>query len=149
MRMFTTLASLVLALPLAATAASTYQVTGTVLEVKPKEIIVQQGDEKWSVETTEATKFVESPIAVGQKVTVMYKVVASSVDVRATAGTTDPSVRTHSQNAVTATGQAAGDVVEGAGNVVGGTLNAAGNVIKGTGKAIENTTDKMVAPNHH
>ena len=146
MRIITTLASLVLALPLAATAASTYQVTGTVLEVKPKEIIVQEGDEQWSVETTDATKFIDKPVAVGQKVTVMYKVVASSVDVRATAAA-NTEVQTHSNNVVTATGKAAGDVVEGAGNVVGGALNATGNVIKGTGRAIENTADKIVSPN--
>jgi|GEM_PF-4987027 hypothetical protein len=147
MRTITTLASLLLALPLAATAASTYQVTGTVLEVKPKEIIVQKGEEKWSVETTDATKFVESPVAVGQKVTVKYKVVATTVDVRATAAA-DPAVPSHSGNVVTTTGKAAGDVVEGAGNIVGGTLNAAGNAIKGTGKAIENTADKIVTPNN-
>ncbi|MFH1022948.1 MAG: hypothetical protein V1809_06125 [Planctomycetota bacterium] len=61
--------------------AKTYQVTGPVLEVSEKKIVVQKGDEKWEIVRDEATKS-EGEIKVGDKVTIVYRMVATSVKVK-------------------------------------------------------------------
>ncbi len=78
----------VLALALAALAGSalaaekTYQVTGPVLEVRDDAVVVEKGKEKWEIARTPDTK-VQGELKKGEKVTVHYKMTATSIDVAA------------------------------------------------------------------
>jgi hypothetical protein len=65
-----------------AEAAKTYQVTGPVLEVTDKAIVVQKGDERWEVARNDKTK-IDGDLKVGNKVTIHYRMVAVSVDIKA------------------------------------------------------------------
>ena len=67
---------------LAAPDAKTYQVTGPVLEVSDTMIVVQKGDDKWQVARTKETK-VTGDLKVGAKVTIEYRMVATTVDAKA------------------------------------------------------------------
>ena len=58
-----------------------YQVTGKVLELTDKLIVVQKDDDKWEIDRTSATK-VEGNLKVGAAVTIHYHMVADSVDVK-------------------------------------------------------------------
>jgi hypothetical protein len=79
---------IVLALALAAVAGGalaaekTYQVTGPVLEVRDDAVVVQKGSEKWELARTPDTK-VTGELKKGEKVTVKYKMTATSIDVAA------------------------------------------------------------------
>ena len=67
---------------LAASAADkTYQVTGPVLEVSPTKIVVQKGSEKWQLARDASTKVSAEP-KVGDKVTVMYSMTATNIEVK-------------------------------------------------------------------
>jgi len=59
--------------------ADTYQVTGPVLAVDAKKIIVQKGDEKWEIARDASTK-VEGDLKVGSKVTVKYRMTATRIE---------------------------------------------------------------------
>jgi phage portal protein BeeE len=59
--------------------AKTYQVTGPILEVNAKTIVVQKGDERWEIARDEATKIKSEP-KVGEKVTIHYRMTATSVE---------------------------------------------------------------------
>ncbi|HWH69770.1 MAG TPA: hypothetical protein VNT26_10315 [Candidatus Sulfotelmatobacter sp.] len=59
----------------------TYQVTGPVLEVTPTSITVQKGDEKWEIARDKNTK-VKGDLKVGAKVTIVYKMVAETAEVK-------------------------------------------------------------------
>jgi len=65
----------------AAPLAKTYQVTGPILELTDKTIVVQKGDERWEVARDENTK-AKSTLKVGQKVTVHYRMTATSVETK-------------------------------------------------------------------
>ena len=83
-------ASLVIAalsLTSAAFAASTktYQVTGPVLEVSDTMIAVQKGKDRWEIARDASTK-VTGDLKVGAKVTIEYRMTATSVDVKAAKG---------------------------------------------------------------
>ena len=56
-----------------------YQVTGPVLEVNDKTIVVQKGNERWEIARTADTKTKGTP-KVGDKVTVHYQMVATSIE---------------------------------------------------------------------
>ncbi len=79
---------IVVALALAALAGAavaaekTYQVTGPVLEVRDDAVVVEKGKEKWEIARTPDTK-VEGELKKGEKVTVHYKMTATSIDVAA------------------------------------------------------------------
>ncbi len=77
---------LALALALVAGAAlaaeKTYQVTGPVLEVRDDAVVVEKGKEKWEIARTPDTK-VQGELKKGEKVTVHYKMTATSIDVAA------------------------------------------------------------------
>jgi len=78
-----TLAAL-LALPSFARAATkTYQVTGPVLEVNDKMIVVQKDKERWEIERTADTK-IDGDLKVGSKVTVYYHMVADKAEAKGT-----------------------------------------------------------------
>jgi hypothetical protein len=79
--------SLILAIALLLVAAvsfaavKTYQVTGPVLAVTADSITVEKGKEKWEVARDAATK-VKGDLKVGSKVTIEYRMIATSVDVK-------------------------------------------------------------------
>lgn len=63
----------------------TYQVTGPVLEVSDTSITVQKGKEKWTLARDKSTK-VTGELKVGAKVTIMYSMTATSVEVKGDKG---------------------------------------------------------------
>lgn len=69
----------------ASAAAKTYQVTGPVLEVSDTMITVQKGKEKWEIDRTKDTK-VTGDVKVGDKVTIMYRMSADSIEGKAAKG---------------------------------------------------------------
>lgn len=66
----------------AAPQAKKYQVTGPVVKMDEGKVTVQKGDELWEVVTDKDTK-VTGTLAVGSKVTIEYKMVATTVTVKA------------------------------------------------------------------
>ncbi len=60
----------------------TYQVTGPVLELTDTTIVVQKGTERWEIARDASTK-VKGELAVGKKVTIEYRMAATSVEVKA------------------------------------------------------------------
>jgi len=62
-------------------AAKTYQVTGPIVELTDKMIVVQKGDERWEVARDESTK-IKGELKVGHKVTVHYRMTATTVEVK-------------------------------------------------------------------
>jgi hypothetical protein len=75
------LAALLSAMP-AAAATKTYQVTGPVLEVNDTMIAVQNGKDRWEIARDASTK-VTGDLKVGSKVTIEYRMIATTVDVKA------------------------------------------------------------------
>jgi hypothetical protein len=71
-----------LAAPLCAAAPKTYQVTGPVLEVTSDMIVVQKGQDRWEIARDASTK-VTGDLKVGAKVTIEYRMTATSVEVKA------------------------------------------------------------------
>ncbi len=63
-------------------AVNTYQVTGPVLAVTPDSITVQKGKDKWELARDANTK-VKGDLKVGSKVTIEYRMIATSIDVAA------------------------------------------------------------------
>ena len=68
-------------------ATKTYQVTGTVLEVSDKMIVVQKGDERWEIAREASTKLT-GVVKVGEKVTIHYRMTAVSVESKLANGET-------------------------------------------------------------
>jgi len=63
-------------------AAKKYQVTGTIVEIGDKVIVVEKRDgEKWEIDRTADTK-VEGELIKGAKVTVHYTMSASDIEVK-------------------------------------------------------------------
>ncbi len=60
----------------------TYQVTGPLLEVNDKVIVVQKGNERWEIARDEKTR-VDGELKVGSKVTIYYRMAAVSVEAKA------------------------------------------------------------------
>ncbi len=58
-----------------------YQVTGPVLDVSDEVITVQKGSDKWEIGRNKDTK-INGDLKKGSKVTIQYKMTASSVDVK-------------------------------------------------------------------
>ena len=58
-----------------------YQVTGPVLDVSDDIITVQKGSDKWEIGRNKDTK-INGDLKKGSKVTIQYKMTASSVDVK-------------------------------------------------------------------
>ena len=67
-------------------AAKTYQVTGPVLSVTDDTIAVQKGKDKWEIARDAGTK-VTGDLKVGAKVTIEYRMTATTVDVKSESGT--------------------------------------------------------------
>ena len=62
--------------------AKTYQVTGPILELTDTMIVVQKGKDKWEIAKDANTK-IKGDLKVGAKVTIVYKMTATSVEVKA------------------------------------------------------------------
>ena len=79
-----TLGTALLISPVAALAAApkTYQVTGPIVEVNSDTITVMKGKEKWEIARDKDTK-VTGDLKPGAKVTIMYRMTAATVDVKA------------------------------------------------------------------
>jgi hypothetical protein len=58
---------------------NTYQVTGPVLEVKDDMIAVQKGKDRWELARDKDTK-VTGDLKVGSKVTIQYRMTATSIE---------------------------------------------------------------------
>jgi hypothetical protein len=58
-----------------------YQVTGPVLDLKDDVIVVQKGNEKWEIGRDKNTK-VNGDLKKGSRVTIQYKMNASSIEVK-------------------------------------------------------------------
>jgi hypothetical protein len=67
----------------------TYQVTGPVLAVTDDAITVQKGQEKWEIARNADTK-VTGELKVGAKVTIEYRMTATSVEVKPAAAAKAP-----------------------------------------------------------
>ena len=65
----------------------TYQVTGPVLDVKDDMIAVQKGKDRWEIARDASTK-VTGDLKVGSKVTIEYRMTATTVDVKPEKGAT-------------------------------------------------------------
>ena len=74
-----TLAALALAWPVLAAEVKTYQVTGPVLDVSPDSITVQKGKDPWQIGRSADTK-TTGDVKKGDKVTVMYRMTATSIE---------------------------------------------------------------------
>ncbi len=71
-----------LASPLAMAGSSKgYQITGPVLELTDTAIVVQKGKEKWAIARDADTK-VKGDLKVGSKVTVEYRMTATSIEAK-------------------------------------------------------------------
>jgi hypothetical protein len=67
--------------PLLAAGANSYQVTGPVLDVSDSTIAVQKGKDRWEIARDSATK-IEGDLKVGSKVTIQYRMIATSIEVK-------------------------------------------------------------------
>ena len=63
-------------------AVKTYQVTGPVLAVTDDAIVVQKGKDKWEI-ARDATTKVTGDLKVGAKVTIEYRMTASTIEAKA------------------------------------------------------------------
>jgi hypothetical protein len=75
------LVGVLLASGMRAESADNYQVTGPVLEVTDTMIAVQKGKDRWEVARDPSTK-VTGDLKVGAKVTIKYRMIATSVEVK-------------------------------------------------------------------
>ena len=80
------LAAALVASPVFAAAPRTYQVTGPVLAVTADTIVVQKGQDRWEIARDGSTK-VTGDLKVGAKVTIEYRMTATSVEVKAATAT--------------------------------------------------------------
>ena len=69
-----------------------YQVTGPVVEVTDTKIVIQKDDGKWEIAREAATK-VTGELKVGEKVTVAYKMIAASIEVKDSKAATEKSAK--------------------------------------------------------
>jgi hypothetical protein len=67
--------------PVSAAPVKVYQVTGPVLEVTDTMIVVQKGQDRWELGRHASTK-VTGDLKVGAKVTIEYRMTATSVQVK-------------------------------------------------------------------
>jgi hypothetical protein len=91
MKRFALLFSLVLLTSMMALAAAskTYQVTGPVLDIKGDVVTVQKGTEKWEITVDKSAK-TTGDLKVGSKVTIEYRMTATTVTVKPAAAAAAP-----------------------------------------------------------
>jgi hypothetical protein len=66
----------------AGAAGKTYQVTGPVVEVRPDAIVVKKGTENWEIAKDASTKVTGGEPKAGDKVTIMYRMTAASIEMK-------------------------------------------------------------------
>jgi hypothetical protein len=71
-------------------APKTYQVTGPVLEFDGDHITVQKGNDKWELAFEKDTKVTGGEIKKGAKVTIVYKMTATAVEIKEAAKAEKP-----------------------------------------------------------
>jgi hypothetical protein len=64
-----------------AAAPKSYQVTGPILELKDDMIVVEKAKERWEIARDKETK-VKGDLKVGAKVTVEYRMTATSIEAK-------------------------------------------------------------------
>ena len=69
------------AVPAHAAQPKTYQATGPVLEVTSDMIVIKKGNDRWEIARDASTK-VTGDLKVGATVTIQYRMIAASVDVK-------------------------------------------------------------------
>jgi hypothetical protein len=62
--------------------AKTYHVTGPILEVRSDMIAVQKGSDRWEIARDPSTAVRGGDLKVGEKVTIEYRMSATSVEVK-------------------------------------------------------------------
>ena len=62
--------------------AKTYQVTGPILEVRSDMIAVQKGNDRWEIARDASTAVRGGNLKVGEKVTIEYRMSATSIEVK-------------------------------------------------------------------
>ena len=80
------------AAPLFAAPPKTYQVTGPVLALTDDMITVQKGQDKWEIARDASTK-ITGDLKVGSKVTIEYRMSATSIDVKPAAAAKKPAAK--------------------------------------------------------
>jgi hypothetical protein len=75
------IAALALSSSMALAAVKTYQVTGPVVAVTSDSITVKKGSDNWEIAREAGTK-IKGDLKVGAKVTIEYRMTATSVDVK-------------------------------------------------------------------
>ena len=75
-----------------AAAPRTYQVTGPVLAVTADMIVVQKGQDRWEIARDGSTK-VTGDLKVGAKVTIEYRMTATSAEVKPEAAAKKPAAK--------------------------------------------------------
>jgi heme/copper-type cytochrome/quinol oxidase subunit 2 len=80
-KIFVLIIALILVAAVSFGATKTYQVTGPILEVTATSITVQKGSEKWEIARDANTK-ITGELKVGTKVTIEYRMTATSVTVK-------------------------------------------------------------------
>jgi hypothetical protein len=73
--------SLLLAVSAFGAAVRTYQVTGPVLEIRSDAIVVKKGKDRWELARDANTK-INGNLKVGAKVTIEYRMIATTVNVK-------------------------------------------------------------------
>ena len=79
-----------------AAGARTYQVTGSVLEMSADTITVQKGKDKWEIGKGADTKMT-GDVKTGDKVTIMYRMTATSIEAKG--GAAKSSTKSHGKSA--------------------------------------------------
>jgi hypothetical protein len=73
------------AAPIYGGSVNSYQVTGPILEVTSDMIAVQKGKDRWELGRDSSTR-VDGQLKVGSKVTIQYRMVATSIQVKPNKG---------------------------------------------------------------
>lgn len=71
-------------------AGKTYQVTGPVVEVRSDAIVVKKGTDNWEIAKDASTKVTGGEPKAGDKVTIMYRMTAATIDVKPAAAAKAP-----------------------------------------------------------
>jgi hypothetical protein len=80
MKIAVALAALLLSTAAFAEKADAYQVTGSVAEVSDSKIVVMKGKERFEIERAPDAKVVGEAVKQGDKVTVHYRMTATSIE---------------------------------------------------------------------
>jgi len=73
------------AAPIYAGSVNSYQVTGPILEVTSDMIAVKKGKDRWELSRDSSTR-VDGQLKVGSKVTIQYRMVATSIQIKSNKG---------------------------------------------------------------